>query len=623
VNPDIKLFISHSPNSDNFCIDSPYVYNVIAGADFQTSETHSRMYLDNQGENISYRNKSYCELTVLYWAWKNIAADYYGFCHYRRLFSFNPQALKAVKNYGVYEYESLNDEALFDLQWNDESISEAVSGFDFITSAAIKTDLLDAVSVREHWSKADVLPDSAIDQVLDIVRERYGWLYQTAVTYFDSDIFYPCNMFIMSKAMMDTWLPVLFDILGVYEERVDMSHYSIQMLRTTGHIAERLFGIFYTYEKELGQHKLKELDIVLFKSTKKPYTIKPASDRSIPIVFCANDNFVPYLDVCLSSLLDKTSIQNEYQVFIFNTDISPGHQQALKKQFDRYPQASLDFIDVSEYFKGKEMSTTGIISHVTIETFFRFLIPEIMHGYKKVVYLDCDIIIMDDIASLYYEDIGDNLLGAVIDADYLACINEDLMVPGRQLNNGMQRYNYTKNILGMQDPYSYFQAGVLLFNLEEMRKSFDFDTLINTAYSYDFIYYDQDVLNKLCTGRVHLLDASWNVMVDHQLGEGRLRLINKWAPSEVAAQYLTARQHPRIIHYAGEQKPWNAPDSDYAEEFWLHARKSPFYEKITERRIEAPPQTTTLLDYLKTKSFVNRVYRLPLVQKAWNRLHGR
>lgn len=67
---DIKIFVTHTPNRDTMRVNNSLLYNVIAGSDFQTKEVPEGVYQDNQGDNISSLNKSYCELTTQYWAWK-------------------------------------------------------------------------------------------------------------------------------------------------------------------------------------------------------------------------------------------------------------------------------------------------------------------------------------------------------------------------------------------------------------------------------------------------------------------------------------------------------------------------------------------------------------------------
>ena len=63
---DIKIFVTHTPNRDTMRVNNSLLYNVIAGSDFQTKEVPEGVYQDNQGDNISSLNKSYCELTTQY-----------------------------------------------------------------------------------------------------------------------------------------------------------------------------------------------------------------------------------------------------------------------------------------------------------------------------------------------------------------------------------------------------------------------------------------------------------------------------------------------------------------------------------------------------------------------------
>ena len=74
--PDIKIFVSHRIDLDSETIDNPLYVPVRCGAVYDEREG-VRMLGDDTGDNISERRMSFCELTVQYWAWKNVKADYY------------------------------------------------------------------------------------------------------------------------------------------------------------------------------------------------------------------------------------------------------------------------------------------------------------------------------------------------------------------------------------------------------------------------------------------------------------------------------------------------------------------------------------------------------------------
>jgi lipopolysaccharide biosynthesis glycosyltransferase len=550
------------------------------------------MYADNTGDSISSRNKSFCELTAQYWAWKNIDADYYGFCHYRRLFSFSPTPLNRTQEFGVFSYAYLNNKALTQLCWDEESIVQAVDGYDFIIAKGIPTGDLYARTVLEHWKHAEELPDADLDCMLAIIKERHPSLYGPTLHYIKGSVFYPCNMFIISKALMELFFPILFDVLDEYERRTDMSRYSIQTLRTTGHLAERLVGIYFSYISQSGNYRTKELEIAYFENTTSVVFPEPSSIDALPIVFSSSDEFVPYLDICLSSLYAHASRHRRYDIVVLTTDITRQNQYVLSQQASMHDNIRLSFVDVGPLLDDRTLSTKGIIDHVPVQTFYRFFILDVMHAYQKVLYLDSDMLIQDDVAKLFDEEIGDSMIGAVVDADYLSHLNFGRVSKTKEAH-GDNRYEYTKKVLGLEDPYQYFQAGVLLFNLPAIQERYSSDDLVSMALSQQYIYLDQDILNKICAGRVHYFDMSWNVLIDHHFGDGRLNIIKKWAPANIANEYLDSRSRPRIIHYAGAQKPWANPNTDYGLEFWKQAKTSPYYEEIFIRSSAVPPAQPT------------------------------
>lgn len=561
---DIKLFVTHTPNRNTMRIDNPLFCNVIAGSDFQKNPVPAGVFKDNVGENISSKNKSYCELTTQYWAWKNVKADYYGFCHYRRFFSFNPDKLKE-NEWGTVEYSALNDKVMEELHLNEKDMRSYIENYDFLIAEGIPTQKLLAKSVYDHYEKAPELHIEDVKILLEIIKEKYPEISDAAEAFFKGKTFYPCNMFIMKRELFDEYSAMLFDILEEFENRADMSHYSREGYRTTGHLGERMVGIFYEYLKKKGGYRLGELQIALFQNADEPVDIKAKEDKNVvPVVLAANQNYVPILYTCAQSIVNHTSNERKYEIYIFHTDIEKESQKVFHEQLER-DNVRFTFIDVTRHVLGYRLEAK---EHITTETFYRFLILDILKDYDKVLYLDCDMIIMRDIADLYDIELGNTLIGAAKDPDFMGQCNG--------ANPATEKY--CREVLKIKSPFQYFQAGVLLFNVSELKKVTTVKELLEMSDTGIYKYSDQDILNVICEGRVTYLDMAWNLLVD--CNHERWHKVIKFAPYYILDEYEEARKHPYIIHYAGFLKPWMKPDEDFAEEFFKVARTNPYYEQI-------------------------------------------
>ena len=90
--PNIKFFVSM--HKESALPDLPMIYPIQVGAALADRHFDGVLHDDEGTDQISKLNKSYCEMTAQYWAWKNADADYYGFCHYRRYLSFSDERYK-------------------------------------------------------------------------------------------------------------------------------------------------------------------------------------------------------------------------------------------------------------------------------------------------------------------------------------------------------------------------------------------------------------------------------------------------------------------------------------------------------------------------------------------------
>ncbi len=561
---EIKIFVTHTPNRRTLQLNNALFYNVIAGSDFQTMPLADGMLQDNQGENISSKNKSYCELTTQYWAWKNVDADYYGFCHYRRVFSFNKKMLPE-DDWGCIAYPFMDEMAEKELQLDESTIKAFVENYDFLIAKGIQVKKLNAKTVYDHYAKAPALNIHDVDLLLKIIGEKYPFLKSVADKYFAGTVFYPCNMFIMKKELFQEYSEILFDVLEEFEKRADVSLYSREGYRTIGHLGERMAGIYYQYVQEQGKYRLGELQVAFFQNAESDVEIEEkAMKDSIPVVLAANQNYVPILYTCIQSVADHINNTDKYEIFIFHTDIDKESQEIFQSHLQR-ENFRIRFINVVKKVNGYRLKAK---EHITTETFYRFLILDILKKYPKVVYLDSDMIIRKDVAELYRIELGDTLIAAAMDPDFI----------GQYNGANCETRTYCENILKLKDPYTYFQAGVLVLNVAELNKVITVEQLFDMSDTGIYKYSDQDILNIVCENRVTYLDMSWNLLTD--CDHYRWNHVIKYAPVSVLEEYEKARKHPYIVHYAGFLKPWMKPDEDFAYEFWKVARSTVYYEVI-------------------------------------------
>ena len=189
---------------------------------------------DNEGENISSKNTNYCELTGLYWAWKNLKADYIGLAHYRRHFIMNHKSDK------------------WDRVANREYIEYLLDNTDIILPKPrnyyIETNY--GQYVHAHH-KED------LDTTRKILEEKYPDYIEAYDRLMQSTKGHRFNMFIMKKQYFDEYMTWMFDVLFELEERLDISSYSDYDKRVFGFVSERLIDVWI----DTNRYDYKELPV--------------------------------------------------------------------------------------------------------------------------------------------------------------------------------------------------------------------------------------------------------------------------------------------------------------------------------------------------------------------------
>lgn len=210
-------------------------------------------------DNISDKNKSFCEITALYWAWKNLKKlypniEYIGLNHYRRYFSFDKKDIVST----LIEKEA---SCIKDYNINLGKLNKILNKYDCIAAKkAIFPYSLEVQYCLSHNS-------SDLRHIKNIIQEKYPeYLEAMNEVIFKGNKCSFFNMFILKWQDFDNYCKWLFDILFESEKRIDTTGYDSMQLRVFGFIAERLFTVWIIKNIK----KIKYLNVIKYDENISP-----------------------------------------------------------------------------------------------------------------------------------------------------------------------------------------------------------------------------------------------------------------------------------------------------------------------------------------------------------------
>lgn len=545
-----KINIYVSMHKDFFIKETNIIKPVCCG-----SYKDTKKLCDSTGENISDLNKKFCELTTMYWAWKNQNSNYYGFFHYRRFLSFD----ESEKKYEVESYY-FDDETISKHHLNDETISNVVNKYDLV----IPKPSHSIANVYRQYKKSPGHNIEDFEKALKIILQKYPEYKKAIKKTLKKDKIYFFNMFIMKKEIFNDFCNWLFPILFELDKQIDWFKRDVYSYRAIGFVAERLFNIYLTKLKMHNKNlKIKELPILFIKNQTNPYPTP--TNNSIPVVLACDNNYAKYAGAVIESVLKNNHSQSQYEFFIVSNSISDENKSKLNKLKQIYKTInSLTFIDGDKYINQYKLNER---SYINKTTFLRLGILDFMRNYKKAIYLDCDIIVNDDLSKLFSVDIKDKSLAAALDTGHQSFYSDQ---------KSIQNKNCEK--IGIKNKWNYFNAGILLMNIEKMRQKTTYNQLIKMCVENKYFWQDQDCLNVVFEDDVKLLDIKWNCF-SHRVNK-YTKVPETKAPAEVYNEYLKACENPSIVHYAGKTIPTFCNESNLEYFFWKNVKNSIFYEDL-------------------------------------------
>ena len=196
---------------------------------------------DNEGDNISIKNPFFCELTGLYWAWKNLDADYIGLVHYRRHFTGKKIVL------------TKNTDKKFEKILTQNETSRILENFDIILPKKRKYYI---ENLYDHYKHTHYI--ETLDETEKIIKEKYPEYSKEFNKIHKRNSAHMFNIFIMKKEILYDYCTWLFDILFELEKRIGNKQYDKFNSRFYGRISEILLDV-YIYKNNL---KFKEVNII-------------------------------------------------------------------------------------------------------------------------------------------------------------------------------------------------------------------------------------------------------------------------------------------------------------------------------------------------------------------------
>lgn len=534
---------------------------------------------DDEGENISLKNPEYCELTAQYWEWKNVEADYYGLCHYRRFLCFT-EPKNAVYN----ERSQIQAEAIDDFNLARFGLEDAVTMRRIIEQNDVVTGFQQDISkvytprgkqptAYKHWTAHNraLIMTEDLDRMLDILERVAPEVGKDTREYLNGGAFSGYNCFVMKRELFRELCRIEFDVLEKLEQSVDITRYCTQLSRIYGYMGE-IISSGYMYHLEKEHYKVKRVPLVYFNDTEDDRNKYRPEKEEIPILFYQTLDQPELFAVTWKSFLLTVNPAQKYRAIICHTDMSSACQKAFAAMAEDMPNIRVQFLNGNSLRRtfaeryGERYSAFAEKTNDDLDIVVPVLpfLPYYLDWCGEILVIRERMLVESDPAELWKEHLEEGkIIAAAKNMHMLARIN--YIYPERDFNYMQQQ---------MHDPFEYYAVSVVKINLDAYRKKVPAERMIDFCLNTQGgLRQEEEILNVAFEGHFQQADQKWDVWLE---SNPYLAEVLPYAPRENYQNLIKARKNPGVIEYM-RNDPFEGRFTELSEPYWSIAAQTPQY----------------------------------------------
>jgi hypothetical protein len=591
---------------------------------------HPGYQRDDERENISEKNPFYSELSVIYWGWKNVEADYCGLMHYRRYLSFSDKRypvsrdgrkmilLPAVSQSIYAEYGLTDEEKMRQIiEANDIIVAESQNVGQIMTPHHTRRH-----TVHGHYEDHEnvITKMSDINLTLEIAKKKFPKVAKSIDDYMAQKWYLGYNMFILKKPLYDDLCAFMFDTLFEVEKQINIQNYGQQMARVYGYLAEILSSIYiYHLRKTQPDLKVAEKQMIFIKNADSNDALNPIED-AVPIVFNLTSSkavrrhpvlFLP----SFKTFLEQVSPQKKYDVLIAYHDrwLSDFFKAEIQRMAAEHDAVTLRFVNFEN-----ELYKLGISRNGDLE--IRFLAAWIFPKYQSILMFEWSCLFFEDPSTVFSIGIDENKwIGA----------SQDLFIEG-QLNDYIPQKRKLFERVGIKRE-NLHNGDVMYLNLEKQRDKSSVSKATEGATKISGERHLTLAEKTTCFfgDKIDSIPQKWNYVLETDEGMGYMLSL---APLRLYQDFQKVKRYHEGIGHFEEYAINRFSETQFSSYYWGVAKKIPTYPlllryafktrksgpELRDKLLQIAPEESAFRRFTeillprdsKRRTFIRRIFRI-------------